>query len=94
MAERRNYLDLSGEKTRKRSRSWSGKKMEVEKLPTLEAGERKAVLVTHDESTMEVTKFFGWRMAKRRFCRKAEAYRLLLLLSITAFDLWLAIVKV
>ena len=50
-------MDLSGEKTRKRSRSWSGKKMEVEKLPTLEAGERKAVLVTHDESTMEVSKF-------------------------------------
>ena len=38
------------EPLQRRMRSWSGKKMEIEKLPTLEAGEREAVLITHDES--------------------------------------------
>ena len=63
------------EPLQRRMRSWSGKKMEIEKLPTLEAGEREAVLITHDESTFychEGLKIFWLENGKKKILPKSR----------------------
>ena len=63
------------EPLQRRMRRWSGKKMEIEKLPTLEAGEREAVLITHDESTFychEGLKNFWLENGKKKILPKSK----------------------